>query len=72
MEKLAEREERWRKAIQLAAGTVASSVFNAQRTKRSQKVWQPKDFLPEPVRPMSELHTAMRAWAEGMNRRHEA
>jgi len=26
-------------------GTVASTIFNSQRSKRSQKIWKPTDFM---------------------------
>lgn len=74
LEVKAERESRRERYEVLLAGLPTSAVYNTLRTKKSDHVWQPHDFVKERPREMTveEATLAMRAWASDHNKRHQA
>lgn len=69
-----ERERRQGYARATEAALITSAIYNTLRSKPTDKVWQPKDFLKEPVREMTaeEATVAMRAWMSQVNRGFKA
>jgi hypothetical protein len=47
----------------IQAGMVSASIWNVQRTKESDKIWNPSDFIPkwnpEPAKPTQTPEEAM-------------
>ena len=80
LEALGEVEARRERASALRAGLVAAAIYNAQRAKRSDKVWQPKDFVQEAGEEKSDVQilspkamaARLRAWAEAHNKKVRA
>lgn len=69
-----ERESRLARARANEAGLITSAIYNTLRTKPTDKVWQPKDFVKAPKSELTpgEATMAMRAWMVQVNRGFEA
>lgn len=69
----AKRQEQEDKFAMGRAGLVAATIMNSKRTKKTDRVWTPADFLaaPDPVRVIEPagLAQALGAWAATHNRK---
>lgn len=74
MRALRERREAEAKQDVLCAGIVASAIYNTNRTKKSDPVVRPQDFLREEPNRMTpkEALRFMKAWARSVSPGAEA
>lgn len=72
LDEITERESRQWRAYALLAGLPTSAVYNTLRQKPSDHVWQPRDFVKEPVHEMTahEATVAMRVWMSEVKARN--
>ncbi|MFW6202559.1 MAG: phage tail assembly protein T [Gemmatimonadota bacterium] len=74
LDALREREERRDRAAWRRAALICAQIFNAHRTKPSDRVWTPDDFISEPVRELTpeQMESMLDAMLRPSRKRHEA